>query len=108
MGLEADWLQMGSTTIRLERASGMDDYGQPTYGVVQVLPAIVQVNRRNIVGRDGRVEQTVADVMLLTTGVRVYPQDRLTVSDTTTPARILTIDHVDDDAGQHHVEVTLG
>lgn len=108
MGLEADWLMMGSTTIRLARASGFDGYGQPTYATEQTLPAIVQVNRRAITGNDGRVEQTVADVFILSTSVRVHPEDRLYVTDSTTPNRLLAIDHVDDEQGQHHVEVTLG
>jgi hypothetical protein len=108
MGLEADWLQMGSTTVRLESATGFDGYGQPTYGPVQVLPAVVQADRRNIHMGDGRTEQAVAMVFVLSTAAHVGMQDRLVIADSTAPVRLLAVDSVDDETGRHHTEVTLG
>ena len=108
MSLEADWLEMGSTTVTLENVTGADEFGAPTYGAPVTLDAIVQANRRVIHGKDGRDEIARTLLFILSTSARVGGQDRILFADSTEPGRILAVDHVGDEDGQHHVEVDFG
>ena len=110
MSLEKDWLEMGSTTVTLENLStvGADEFGAPVYSAPVTYPAIVHANRRVIHGKDGRDEVARTLLFILSTSARVGGQDRILFANSTEPGRILAVDHVDDEDGQHHVEVDFG
>lgn len=111
MGLEHDWLQLGSTTIAWVPLSTYDADGSPLYAASTTLTAIVHQNRRNIFFADGRVETSRTLIFILSTSVHIGNEDQLFEAPTTgtkDPVRILSVDHVDDEQGQHHVEVVCG
>ena len=106
--LEADWLEMGSTTATVYHATGFDGDGTVQYSTGTPVPAIVHACRRNVHMADGRVEQATSLIFLLSTSLHVGNADKVVTADSTTPGRVLLVDHTDDEEGQHHVEVTLG
>ncbi len=99
---------MGSTTVTVYHVTGFDDYGAAQYSTGTKADAIVHANRRNIMMADGRVEQAKTLLFILSTSMRVGMQDKVMMEDSTSPGRLLLVDHTDDEDGQHHVEVSLG
>ena len=99
---------MGSTSVAIEPLSTHDAYGVPAFGAASTYDCIYQEGRRLVQRSDGRTEVSTHTVFVLSTSASVGLQDRLTVPGTTEQPRILAVDHVRDDKGQHHVEVMIG
>lgn len=109
MPLETDWLvDMGASTVNVEPFTGINDYGEPSYGAAVPYQGIVQNSRHQLFTADGRVEQSQAVLFLFTTSGRVTLQDRVTFAGSTEPMRLMRVDPTNDDTGQHHLEVLLG
>lgn len=108
MGLESDWLTMGSTTLSWEPvSSGFAGDGTPTYGAAQTASAIVQYDRRLVSRPDGQTEMARATIFVLSTSASIGLQDRITIPGSTETPRLLGVDTVSDDQGQHHLEVLV-
>lgn len=109
MGLEKDWLSMGSTSVRINALSTMDGYGAPVFSTAgSTYDAIFEESKKIIPRPDGRTEVSSHIVYVLSTSATISMQDQLTVPGTSEQPRILGVDHVRDDKGQHHVELLIG
>ena len=112
MALEADWESLSHDVVTVEPCVGLSAYGAPTYGTPWTEKAIVQCNRKLVTFSDGRVEVSTTQLFVLSATRHIGMQDRLswtTMSPPSTePPRILTVDHAEDEDGQHHIEVALG
>lgn len=108
MGLENDWLSMGSTSVRINALSTFDGYGVPVFSTAgSTYDAIVQESKKVISKPDGRTEVSSHVVFVLSTSATISMQDQLTIPGSCEQPRILGVDHVRDDKGQHHVEVFI-
>ena len=112
--LEPDWLDLDHVTLTVEPCVGQDGYAEPTFsssGTWQA-PAIVQNERRLAPQPDGSVEISTTTLFVLSTSGYVGLHDRLSwptmAPPSTSPPRILGLDHASDEDGQHHIEVMLG
>jgi len=112
MALESDWLSLSHDTATVEPCTSLTDYGAPQYGTAWTAPAIVQCNRKLVTFADGRVEVSTTQLFILSSTAHVGMQDRISWTSqnppSTEPPRILTVDHAEDEDGQHHIEVALG
>jgi len=112
MALERDWLSLSHDTVTIEPCTAMDGYGAPTYGTSWTSPAIVQCNRKLVFFKDGKSEVSTTQLYVLSSSGHIGMSDRLSWTSmnppSTQPARILTVDHAEDEDGQHHIEVNLG
>ena len=59
-----------------------------------------------IVNAQGIEEVAMAIVFVLSSSAGVGPQDRITLPDSRQP-RLLRVDQVNDDEGQHHLELLI-
>lgn len=108
MGLEKDWLSFGSTSVNIAALSTHDGYGVPTYAAGSTYDAIIQPTRRLISRPDGRQEVSTHLIFVLSTSATVGLQDRVTIPVSSEQPRLLGVEHVSDDKGQHHVELLVG
>lgn len=108
MGLEKDWLTLGSTSVNIAALSTHDAYGVPTFATGSTYDAIIQDARRLIQRPDGRTEVSTHTIFVLSTSLSVGLQDRVTIPGSCEQPRLLGVEHVRDDKGQHHVELLVG
>lgn len=99
---------MGSTSVVIAPLSTHDAYGAPVFGASVTYDAIVQNARRQVPRPDGTVEVSTHTVFVLSTSASVGLQDQLTIPPSSEQPRLLGVEHVGDDKGQHHVEVLVG
>lgn len=105
--LEADWLTLGAVTLSWEPFTGFDVNGAPTYAAATSASAIVQYDRRLLPRPDGQTEQARAVIFVFSTSASITLQDRITLPGSTETPRLLGVDKVDDENGQHHIEVVI-
>lgn len=107
MGLSNDFLLLASTTVQVAPLSTtVNDYGTPSYSAASTFDAVVEDVVRLVTAPDGREEVSRTTVYVLSSSAAVGVQDRITLPNGATP-RILNVATLDDDEGQHHVEVML-
>ncbi len=112
MGLEPDFLSLVNDTLTIEPCTGQTVDGAPTYGASTSAPVCVQQARKVVFFADGKTEISTTQLFVMSTSVHIGMADRLSwagmLPGSTEPPRILAIDHVNDEDGQHHVEVSCG
>ncbi len=112
MALESDWLALANDTLTVEPATGVTDYGAPTYGTAWTAAVTVQNARKIVVFKDGKSEVSTTQLFVYSSSGHIGLSDRLSwagmLPGSTNPPRILSADHASDEDGQHHIEVALG
>lgn len=107
MALDPCFLDMTGSTVKLEPLSTVASrYGAPTFAAASTYPARVEPGARVIVNDQGVEQVATATVFVLSTTATAGPQDRLTLPDTRTP-EILRVDVLNDEEGQHHLEILV-
>ena len=117
MGLEAAFLSMASTTVTVEPLSTHNAWGAPVYSTgTSTYPARVEYGPRLSVGKGGvlggheaahaRQEIATAIAYVLSTSATIGVQDRVTLP-RDTAARLIRVDVVNDEHGQHHLQLTF-
>lgn len=84
----------------------MGDYGEPTYGASVTYTARVEHRTRLVVDTDGNEVRSGATVFVMSSSASITVNDKLTMSDGRTP-RLLAVEPIHDDEGQHHVEIAV-
>lgn len=107
MGLEKDFLLMGSTTMTVEPFTSMDLYGAPSYGAGASYSVVLDSGVKMIMRPDGQSEQANGTFYVLSTSASISLNDRITIPGSTLTPRILGVATYYDDRGQHHVEVAV-
>lgn len=108
MGLEPEFLEMASTTVTVNALSTHNNAGAPVYSTDSATyPACVEYRPRLLVNREGRQVVAVATVYVLSSSASIGVQDRV-VLPYATAARMLSAAPVNDEEGQHHVELVFG
>lgn len=106
MALENDFLAMASTTVTLAKESTVGDYGEPTYASGTAYTARVEPRVRMVTGPDGDEVRSSATVYVMSSSADVSVSDKMTLPSGREP-RLLSVEPVRDDEGQHHVEVAV-
>lgn len=106
MALEQDFLELASTSVTVEPLSTHNNYGAPVYSTGVTYPAAVEYGPRLIVTPEGRQEVATATIYVLSSSARIGVQDRITLPLTTT-AKLVRVDVVNDEEGQHHLELVV-
>ena len=105
MALESEFLTMCSTSVSVYALSTHSNYGAPTYSTsAQTYTAAVEYGPRLIVTAVGREETAQATVYVMSSSARISVQDLVTLP-RDTAARLLRVDTLNDDEGQHHLEL---
>ena len=108
MSLETAFLGMASTTVTVEPLSTHNAWGTPAYSTSATsYTARVEYGPRLVVNAEGRQEVAKATVYVLSSGATIGVQDRVTLPKDTA-ARLIRVDTVNDEQGQHHLELTFG
>jgi len=106
MALEAGFLSLTNQAVAIAPLSTASPYGAPSFGAAVSFPAYVEPGARVVVSTLGVEEVTTAMVYVLSSSASVGAQDKLTLPDGRVP-KILRVDVLNDDEGQHHVEVAV-
>lgn len=107
MALETDFLQMSTQTITVNALSTMDAYGAPSFSTAaSTFRAYIEPGVRVLVNAQGVEEVASATVYVMSSSANIGPQDRMTLADARTP-KIIRVDVLNDDEGQHHLEVSI-
>ncbi len=106
--LESDWLTFGSTTVNIAPLSTQDDYGNPSFGANSTYDCLIEYERRVIWRPGEQSDVSFAKLYILSTGLTLGTNDRITLPNSTEYPRIISVDHPRDESGQHHIEVLLG
>lgn len=105
MSLAKDFLTMTSDTITIASPSTMSKYGAPTYGSDSTaIPARVELAHRVVVDQDGVEQIATGTLYVLSTTASLNTDSKVTLPDGRTP-KILRVDVLNDEEGQHHLEV---
>ena len=108
MALEADFLTMASTTVTVTPLSTHNAWGAPVYSTASsTYPARVEYGPRLVVSAQGPQEVASATVYVLSSSASIGVQDRVTLPNDSA-ARLLRVDILNDDEGQHHLELLYG
>lgn len=107
MALEADFLQLTNQTITVAPLSTVDGYGAPTFGTSVSYSAYVEPGTFMTLNAQGVEERAVAMIYVLSSSATIGTQDRLTLPDARVP-KIIRVDVLNDEEGQHHLEVAVG
>ena len=107
MALERDFLSMAEGTVTWAPLSTVSSYASPVYSTeTRNWPAHVEPGQRIVVGPEGKEEVAQAVVFVLSSSAAIETADRLTLPDGTQP-RLLRVDVLNDEEGQHHLEVLV-
>lgn len=105
MALEPDFLTMTNDTVTVAAPSTYDKYGAPTFASASsAIPARLELSSRIIVDSDGVERVSSGTIFVLSTSVTIGPQHKITLSDGRTP-EVMRVDVLNDEEGQHHLEV---
>jgi len=108
MAFEADFLALASTTVTVTPLSTHNAWGAPVWSTSPVTyQAAVEYAPRLIVSAQGRQEVASATVYVMSSSASISAQDQVTLPKDTS-ARLLRVDTVNDDEGQHHLELVFG
>lgn len=108
MAFEKEFLQMTTEVVTVAPLSAHTAYGAPGYSTSETsYTAYVEPAARLVVTQLGVEEVANATVFVLSSSASIGLQDQLTLSDGRIP-RLLRVDKVNDDEGQHHLEVLIG
>lgn len=108
MSLEPEFLEMTSDTITVAPLSTHTSYGAPQYSSSgsHTWPARVEPGTRKVLSSRGIEEVATATVYVLSSSAAIGTQDRLTLPDGRIP-KVLRVDVLNDEEGQHHLEVSI-
>jgi len=108
MGFEAQFLDFSTQTVTVVPLSTMTSYGAPTFSTASstTYRAYVEPGSRVVVNQQGVEEVATAMVFVLSSSASVGPQAQITLPDGRIP-KILSVETVNDDKGQHHLEVSI-
>jgi hypothetical protein len=104
--LEPCFLQMTTQTVKVESLSTASAYGAPTFAAASSWPAYIEPGTRLVLNAQGMQEVVSATVYVLSSSATIGMQDRITLHDGRTP-KILRVDTLNDEQGQHHLEVLI-
>jgi len=105
MALEPDFLTMTNDTVTIAQPSTYSKYGAPTFSAASsATPARLELRSRMIVDSDGVERVSSGTIFVLSTTARCGVQSKITLSDGSSP-EILRVDTMNDEEGQHHLEV---
>lgn len=108
MALEKEFLLMCSTTITVEPLSTMNSYGAQQYSTTSfTYPAYIEYARRKITTAQGKEEVSNATVYVMSSSASISEYDRVTLP-LSTNARLLRVETLTDEQGQHHLELAIG
>lgn len=106
MGFESQFLQFSTQVVTVAPLSTHNSYGAPTFGTSTSYRAYVEPGTRVILNQQGVQEVATATVYVLSSSAVVGPQDKITLPDARTP-KLLRVDTLNDDKGQHHLELLV-
>lgn len=107
MTLDKSFLLCTTDTVKIEAATGINDYGALSYSTAPTThAAYIQAGNQLVVGPDGREVVSRAKVYVLSTSASIGVQDRITMPGGDIP-RILNVGVLNDVDGQHHLEVDI-
>lgn len=106
MALEPGFVAMASTTVTIEPLSTHSDYGAPSFGTGVAYTAHVEEDVHLIRNNAGQEVLTKFRVFVMSSSALVSTHDRIEAAGSTelSIAQVLTLN---DDEGQHHVELLL-
>lgn len=105
--LERDFLQMTTQLLKVESLSTQSDYGAPTFSTAaSSWPAYYEAGSRMARAINGVQQVASATIYVLSSSASIGPQDRLTLPDGRQP-KLLRVDVLNDDEGQHHLELLV-
>lgn len=102
----SDFHDLMPHTVYHSEFSGRSDYGKPNFGSAVPYRARVLYQAQNVRTADGNVVSARGVVWIGGTP-DVQPEDQLLLPDSSTPP-ILSVDHVPDEDGLHHLKVYFG
>lgn len=108
MGLDSGFVELTTQLLTVDPLSTHSSYGAATYTTAQTssYPAYVEPGNRLVLTDEGVEQMATGTVYVLTTSGSVSVQDRVTLPDGRQP-RLLAVDVVNDEKGQHHLEVAI-
>lgn len=99
---------MTTHTVTIEQLSTVDSYGAPSFSTASsAIPTYHEPGVRVVVNSQGVEEVASAMLYILSTSAACGPQSRVTMNDGRKP-KLLRVDIVNDEEGQHHIEVSIG
>ncbi len=106
MALEPGFVTMASTTVTIEPLSTHTAYGAPSFGTGVAYTAHVEEDVHLIRRNDGQEVLTKFRVFVMSSSALISTHDRIEAAGSTelSIAQVLTLN---DDEGQHHVELLL-
>lgn len=104
--LEYDFKEMASTTVSIEPLSTHSAYGAPSYGSAVEFIAHVEEEVRLVRKNDGQEVLTKFRVFVMSSSASIGTHDRIEAAGSTelSIAQVLTLN---DEDGQHHVELLI-
>lgn len=105
--LEPEFLQMSTMLLKVESLSTQSDYGAPSYASpASSWPAFYEAGSRMARGINGVQQIASGTIYVLSSSASIGPQDRLTWPDGRQP-KLLRVDVLNDEEGQHHLELLV-
>ena len=104
--LESEFKEMASTTVSIEPLSTHSVYGAPSYGSAVEFIAHVEEDVQLVRNANGQEVMTKFRVFVMSSSASIGTHDRIDAAGSTelSIARVLTLN---DEDGQHHVELLL-
>ena len=104
--LESEFVTMASTTVSIEPLSTHSVYGAPSYGSAVEFIAHVEEDVHLVRAANGQEVMTRFWVFVMSSSASISTHDRIDAAGSTelSIARVLTLN---DEDGQHHVELLL-
>lgn len=105
---ERQFLEMSTQTITVAQLSTVSAYGAPTFSTsVSTYRAYIEPGTRVVLNQQGVQEVASATVFVFSSSAAIGPQSQVTLPDGRIP-KMLRVDTVNDNRGQHHIEVAIG
>ena len=104
--LESEFVTMASTTVSIEPVAAHSVYGAPSFGAAVEYIAHVEEDVQLVRNNDGQEVLTKFRVFVMSSSASIGTHDRIDAAGSTelSIARVLTLN---DEDGQHHVELLL-
>lgn len=107
MALEQDFLALSTQVISVASLSTHSAYGAPTYSTsASEWRAFIEPGNRLVVSANGVEEVGSATIYVLSSSASIGMQDKVTLPDGRIP-KLLRVDVLNDEEGQHHLEVVV-
>jgi len=107
VGLEREFVLTSTQSITLEPLSTVSSYGAPSYSTsAQTLTAYIEPGARLVKNAQGMEEVATAMIYVMSSSASIGLQDRITLFDGRKP-KLLAVDVLNDERGQHHLEVSI-